>query len=113
MARKSTFVAVFDAYGPADAVRLEEVERPTPGPDEGLVQVVASGVSHMDAYVREGRFRDALPLELPARQGVSFAGIVRAVGAEVRHLPVGTEVLGHDPAHGAHATHLVVDAAAV
>ena len=26
---------------------------------------------------------------------MSFAGIVRAVGADVRHLPVGTEVLGH------------------
>ena len=51
-----------------------------PGPREVLVQVVASGVSHMDAYVREGRFQDAIPLEFPARQGCSFAGIVRAVG---------------------------------
>jgi NADPH:quinone reductase-like Zn-dependent oxidoreductase len=113
MARRTTFVAVFDEYGPAEAVHVDEVGRPVPGPGEVLVQVVASGVSHMDAYVREGRFRDELALDLPARQGVSFAGIVRAVGADVRHLPVGTEVLGHDPRHGAHATHIVVDAGAV
>jgi NADPH2:quinone reductase len=113
MARKPAFVAVFDGYGTADAVHIDEVERPAPGPGEVLVQVVASGVSHMDAYIREGRFRDELPLDLPSRQGVSFAGIVRAVGHDVRHLPVGTEVLGHDPHHGAHATHIVVDATAV
>ena len=113
MARKTTFVAVFDDYGPAETVHVDEVDRPVPGPGEVLVQVVASGVSHMDAYVREGRFRDALPLDLPARQGVSFAGIVRAVGPDVRHLSAGAEVLGHDPHHGAHATHIVVPAGAV
>jgi threonine dehydrogenase-like Zn-dependent dehydrogenase len=113
MARRTAFIAVFDDYGPAGAVHVDEVERPAPGPGEVLVQVVASGVSHMDAYVREGRFRDEIPLALPSRQGVSFAGIVRAVGADVRHLSAGVEVLGHDPAHGAHATHVVVPAAAV
>src|SRR4051812_15649750 len=110
MTRKSTFAAVFDEYGAADTVRIEEIERPVPGRGEVLVQVVASGVSHMDAYVREGRFQQDLPLQLPARQGVSFAGIVRAVGADVPYLAVGAEVLGHDPHHGAHATHVVVDA---
>lgn len=113
MARKPAFVATFDEYGPAGVVHIDEVARPAPGPGEVLVQVVASGVSHMDAYVREGRFRDELPLELPARQGVSFAGIVREVGPDVRSPRVGAEILGHDPRHGAHATHIVVDAAAV
>jgi NADPH2:quinone reductase len=113
MARRTAFVAMFDEYGPAAAVHVDEVERPVPGPGEVLVQVVASGVSHMDAYVREGRFQEELPLDLPSREGVSFAGIVRAVGTGVRHLPVGVQVLGHDPRHGAHATHIVVDVAAV
>ena len=113
MAHKTAFVAVFDQYGPAGTVHVDEVDRPVPGSGEVLVQVVASGVSHMDAYVREGRFRDELPLELPARQGVSFAGIVRAVGPDVARLSPGAEVLGHDPRHGAHATHIVVPAAAV
>ncbi|RIX29991.1 NADP-dependent oxidoreductase [Amnibacterium setariae] len=113
MRAKTALVASFDDYGTVDRLSIETVPRPEPGPGEVLVQVVASGVSHMDAYVREGRFRDALPLSLPSRQGVSFAGIVRAVGPGVRGVAVGAEVLGHDPAHGAHATHLVVDAGAV
>lgn len=113
MSRKATRVASFSGYGGVETIRIAETERPVPGPDEVLVQVVASGVSHMDAYVREGRFQDAIPLELPARQGSSFAGIVRAAGRSVRGFPPGTEVLGHDPLHGAHATHLVVDPAAL
>lgn len=113
MAKRPTMIAVFDDYGDVSRVRVQEVDRPEPGPGQVRVQVVAAGVSHMDAYVREGRFRDAIDLELPSRQGVSFAGIVRAVGEGVRSPRVGEEVLGHDPAHGAHATRLVVDAGAV
>ena len=113
MRTKSTIAALFDAYGPADVMRFAELDRPEPAANEVLVQVVASGVSHMDAYIREGRFTSELPLELPARQGVSFAGIVRAVGSEVRTVKAGSEVLGHDPGHGAHATYIAVDAGAV
>ncbi|MFD1721953.1 NADP-dependent oxidoreductase [Amnibacterium endophyticum] len=113
MAKRPTMIAVFDGYGDVSQVRVEEAPRPQPGPGQVLLQVVAAGVSHMDAYVREGRFQDAIELALPARQGVSLAGIVRAVGEGVRELRVGDEVFGHDPAHGAHATHVVVDAAAV
>jgi NADPH:quinone reductase len=110
MAKRITSIAVFDAYGGVEQVRVEQSPRPEPGPGEVLVQVVASGVSHMDAYVREGRFRDVIPLEPPARMGCGLAGIVRAVGAGVHGIKVDTEVFGHDPAHGAHATHVVVDA---
>ena len=113
MSRKATLVASFGGYGGVEMMQVTEAERPVPGPGQVLVQVVASGVSHMDAYVREGRFQDAIPLELPARQGSSFAGIVRAVGTGVRGIAPGAEVLGHDPLHGAHATHIVVDAGAV
>jgi NADPH2:quinone reductase len=113
MSRKATLVASFSGYGGVELVQVTEIERPVPAPDQVLVQVVASGVTHMDAYVREGRFQDAIPLELPARQGTSFAGIVRAAGASVRGFAPGTEVLGHDPAHGAHATHIVVDPGAL
>jgi NADPH2:quinone reductase len=109
MSKKSTLIATFAGYGGVEMIQVSQEERPVPGPDQVLVQVVASGVSHMDAYVRDGRFQDAIPLEFPARQGSSFAGIVRAVGKGVRGISPGAEVLGHDPAHGAHATHVLVD----
>ena len=113
MSRKATLVASFSGYGGVDMMQVDEAERPVPRTDQVLVQVVAAGVSHMDAYVREGRFQDAIPLDLPARQGTSFAGIIRTVGKGVRGFSAGMEVLGHDPAHGAHATHIVVDPGAL
>lgn len=111
MTKRLTLAATMSGYGGIDTVQVEQLVRPEPAPDQVLVQVVSSGVSHMDAYVREGRFQDAIPLTFPARQGCSFAGIVRAVGRDVHGFAVGAEVLGHDPAHGAHATHIVVDPA--
>lgn len=111
--KRPTLAALFDGYGGPDQVRIEQVDRPEPAPHQVMVQVMASGVSHMDAYVREGRFQDEIALQLPSRQGTSFSGIVRAVGRDVKTFKVGAEVFGHDPAHGAHATHIAVDAAAV
>ena len=109
----SSRVALFDGYGDVDQLRLAERPVPRPGPGEVLVEVLAAGVSHMDAYVRMGRFRDVLPLELPSPEGTSFAGVVRARGDGVRSVAVGAEVVGHDPGHGAHADHVVVPADAV
>jgi D-arabinose 1-dehydrogenase-like Zn-dependent alcohol dehydrogenase len=111
--RRSSRVARFEDYGDVSRIRLDEESPGAPGPGEVLIEVVASGVSHMDAYVREGRFRDAVPLTFPARQGVSFAGVVRAQGEGVRAPHVGAEVMGHDPAHGAHADLIVVPAGSV
>lgn len=103
-------VAVAEGHGGPDRITTIETRMPAPGPGEVLVQVVAAGVSHMDAYVREGRFAAEIPLAFPARQGSGLAGIVRGVGPGVSGLAVRDEVLGHDPAHGAYATHVVVPA---
>lgn len=112
MSRSSRAVE-FEDYGDVDRILVIEAPASAPGPGEVLVEVVAAGVSHMDAYVRMGRFQDAVPLTLPARQGVSFAGIVRARGDGVRTPALGAEVIGHDPGHGAHADRVVVPATAV
>ena len=66
----------------------------------------------MDGYVRSGAFADELPLAFPARSGSCFAGIVRSRGHGVE-MSVGTEVLGHDPQHGAQANWVVVPVGAV
>jgi D-arabinose 1-dehydrogenase-like Zn-dependent alcohol dehydrogenase len=110
---RSSRIAEFEDYGDVDRIRLIDAPAPVPGRGEVLIEVVASGVSHMDTYVREGRFTDAVPLTFPARQGISFAGIVRARGEGVTSPAVGAEVLGHDPGHGAHADRIVVPSGAV
>lgn len=98
----------FDGYGGVEALHFVDQPIPEPGDGEVVIEVVTADVNHFDTYVRTGELAEVLPLRFPARQGSSFAGIVRAAGPNVKGFPVGTEVLGHDPAHGAHANHVVV-----
>ena len=103
----------YDRYGGFDVVDLVPQERPEPGPGDVVVEVVAAGLNHVERFLREGKLRDHIDLEFPAHQGVDFAGIVRARGAEVRDLKVGDEVMGHAPEGGAHATWVRVPRGAV
>lgn len=68
---------------------LEEVERPSIGSDEILVEVRASGVCGTDVktYLRGHRF-----FEPPCILGHEFAGVVAEVGAEVREYAPGDRV---------------------
>ncbi|GAA3336729.1 NADP-dependent oxidoreductase [Curtobacterium pusillum] len=103
----------YDRYGGFDVVELVPQERPEPGPGDVVVEIVASGLNHIERFLREGGLRDRIELEFPAHQGVDFAGIVRAKGAEVRRIRVGDEVMGHAPDGGAHATWIRVPREAV
>uniref|UniRef100_A0A942YE50 NADP-dependent oxidoreductase n=1 Tax=Neobacillus citreus TaxID=2833578 RepID=A0A942YE50_9BACI len=103
----------YDRYGGFDVVDVVPQERPEPGPDDVVVEVVAAGLNHIERFLREGKLRDHVDLEFPAHQGVDFAGIVRARGAAVKDLRVGDEVMGHAPDGGAHATWVRVPRRAV
>ena len=98
---KVTRSVVLDGYGDVDRLRFVEDPLPAPGDGEVLVEVVSAGVSHMDGFVRQGQFAQEIPLQFPAPQGVSFAGIVRGVGPKVSGLHARAEVIGHAPGHDA------------
>ncbi|PVZ95236.1 alcohol dehydrogenase [Amnibacterium flavum] len=57
--------------------------------DEVRVRMVASGVCHTDAVVRDG----VIPTPLPAVLGHEGAGVVEAVGADVTTVRVGDHVV--------------------
>ena len=103
----------FERYGDFDVVEVVAQERPEPGPGEVLVEVIAAGLNHVERLLREGALQDHIQLRFPARQGVDFAGIVRARGAGVKDLRVGDEVTGHAPEGGSHASWLTVPRDAV
>jgi len=69
---------------------MELVELPVPEPkaNEAVVKLAASGVNFIDVYVREGRYKAPLPFVV----GQEGAGVVTAVGAEVKSLKVGDHV---------------------
>jgi NADPH:quinone reductase-like Zn-dependent oxidoreductase len=90
---------VFDRYGPADVLRLDEVERPVPGDDELLVRVHASTVNRTDCGLRAAkpfitRFFTGLLRPKHGIPGMEFAGEVEAVGAAVTGFAVGDSVFG-------------------
>lgn len=67
------------ARGKGQAVTVETIVVPDPGPGEALVRVQACGVCHTDLHYREGAINDDFPFLL----GHEAAGIVEAVGPDV------------------------------
>lgn len=108
-------IEVSETGGPG-VLRL--VERPAPavtGPTDVLVRLTAAGVNPLDTKLR-GR-GPLLPDGLPMVPGCDGAGVVEAVGAEVRGLAPGTAVWlchgGLGGPVGNYAEYIVADAAGV
>jgi S-(hydroxymethyl)glutathione dehydrogenase/alcohol dehydrogenase len=80
--------AVMRAVG--EPLRVEDVQLDAPGPREVVVRTVATGVCHSDLHVLEG----LLPNPVPTVLGHEPAGIVEAVGPDVRHVVPGDHVIG-------------------
>lgn len=74
--------------GGPDALTLVDLPVPDPKADEAVVKLSASGVNFIDVYYREGRYKAALPF-VPGQEG---AGVVTAVGSEVKSLKPGDRV---------------------
>lgn len=91
--------------GGPEVLDLVDVEDPTPGAGEVVVQVERAGVNFIDTYHREGRY----PLELPSGLGLEGVGTVAAVGEGVRHRQVGDRV-GFSDQLGAYAQTVAVPA---
>lgn len=68
---------------------IETLELDDLRPNEVRVQMVASGVCHTDAIVRDGVY----PTPLPAVLGHEGAGVVEAIGSGVTTVSVGDHVL--------------------
>jgi Zn-dependent alcohol dehydrogenase len=71
-------------------VALEEIELDSPGPDEVLVRVAASGVCRSDLHVIE---QDGWGHRLPVLLGHEGAGVVEEVGEGVDGLSAGDRVV--------------------
>ncbi|MBV9511856.1 MAG: alcohol dehydrogenase catalytic domain-containing protein, partial [Caulobacteraceae bacterium] len=68
---------------------IEDVTINKPGPHEVLVRTMAAGVCHSDLHFLEGHYKTPLPVVL----GHESAGVVEAVGAEVRTVKPGDHVV--------------------
>lgn len=92
-----------------DDLRVEEVDAPTPGPNEVLIDVAAAGVNFPDVLLAQGKYQ--FKAQLPFAPGFELAGTVAAVGDGVKHLKAGDHVLAI-VSHGAFAEQCLVPAKA-
>ncbi len=80
-------VQVRETGGP-EVLELVEVDDPTPGPAEVLIDVRAAGVNFIDTYQRGGLY----PIELPFTPGLEASGVIVAVGDDVDEFQPGDRV---------------------
>jgi len=74
--------------GGPEAMQLVDLPVPQPKANEAVVKSAASGVNFIDVYLREGRYKAPLPFVV----GQEGAGVVTAVGPEVKTAKVGDRV---------------------
>ena len=80
-------IHITETGGP-DVLHVTDIERPSPGAGELLIEVAAAGVNFIDTYQRGGLY----PMELPFTPGLECAGIVVEVGDGVDGFAIGDRV---------------------
>lgn len=102
---------VLESYGEPDVLRIVDVPDPTPGPEEVLVDVVATAINRADLLQRRGMYPSpplaGFGLDAPEIPGMEFSGRVAAKGTRVTGLEMGQSVMGI-VGGGAYAERLVV-----
>jgi NADPH:quinone reductase-like Zn-dependent oxidoreductase len=85
---------VLHEYGGPEKLKLEvNVPEPQISGDTVLIAAVAASVNPIDWKVRSGARQKDFPQTFPAILGRDVSGIVRAVGANVKHFKPGDRVL--------------------
>ena len=100
-------------YGPPEVLQLGEIQKPTPGDDEVLVEVQAASVTYSNLTLIKGEpFVGRLMgfgLLKPKQKipGSDIAGRIEAVGRNIKQFRPGDEVFGHLYQYrGLHGTNL-------
>ena len=87
------------AFGGPEALTIETVDLPAPGPGEAQIRQTAIGFNFIDVYQRKGTY----PLPLPTGLGHEAAGVVDAVGEGVSDVKAGDRVAYMNAGLGAYA----------
>lgn len=96
-------------HGGAEVLSYEDSPARAPGPRQVLLRHTAIAVNYIDTYYRSGMY----PAELPLIPGDTAAGLVEAVGAEVKDFKPGDRAVCASVPLGAYAEERLVDADAV
>jgi NADPH2:quinone reductase len=93
-------------HGGVEALKYEDIAAPEPGAGQARVKIEAIGLNYIDIYQRTGLYQLQLPLTL----GMEGAGVVDAVGPDVKEVKAGDRV-AYSMIPGSYAEYAVVPAA--
>ena len=96
-------------FGPPEKLVVEEVDAPSPGQGQVLVEVKAAAVTFPDTLMLEDKYQFKAPP--PYVPGGEVAGVVAALGEGVEGLAVGDRIVGGLGSTGGFAELAVVSAA--
>ena len=91
-----------------DALTWKELPTPTPSANEVLIEIHAASLNFPDLLIVQNKYQ--MKPALPFVPGSEYAGVVRAIGADVTHLKVGQPVACLSGT-GGFATHTLAPAA--
>lgn len=98
---------VITQYGDPSVLTMSDVQMPTPGPEDVIIDVAAAGVNRADVSQRQGNYPP--PIGAPDWPGLEVSGVVSEVGASVTSVAVGDRVCAL-LSGGGYAERVVVDA---
>lgn len=100
---------VCNRFGPPENLTVEEMDDPTAGEGQLLIDIHSAAVTFPDALIIEDKYQfKAAPPFIP---GGEVAGVVSAVGAGVTNFAVGDRVAGSGGVTGGFAEKVAVSAA--
>ncbi|BDP43501.1 NADPH:quinone oxidoreductase (plasmid) [Deinococcus aetherius] len=101
---------ICDHFDEPEALTVQSVPDPTPGPGQVVLDVEAAGVNYPDALMVQGLYQVKPPF--PFTPGAEAAGVVSAVGEGVQGIQLGQRVVAFTGT-GAFAERLLAPANAV
>jgi NADPH2:quinone reductase len=92
-------------HGGAEVLTVVDLPIPQPKPNEIVIKIAAAGINFIDVYYREGRY----PVPPPFVDGSEAAGVVHAVGSDVKSWKAGDRV-GYCMILGSYAEYAAIPA---
>lgn len=99
------------AFGPPEALVIEDIEPRAPGQGQVAVSMHAAGVNFADSLIIQGKYQAKPPF--PFSPGLEGAGVIREVSEGVSEFKPGERVMVHPMGAGAFSQDLVIDTSLV
>jgi NADPH:quinone reductase-like Zn-dependent oxidoreductase len=91
---------IYRKYGNEEVLETIETPTPTVKDNEILVHVKAISLNQRDISSRNGDYKIVMNWKFPKPTGADFAGIVTAIGRNIKNYNVGDEVFGYEQSLG-------------